>query len=65
VEISASVDAFLADRELGGQGRFARHTLGAAAWSRFQAAAREEFLARFGNHVTYTRGVLVAVASKP
>jgi ubiquinone/menaquinone biosynthesis C-methylase UbiE len=60
-----AVDAYLAERELSSGGRFARHTLGAEAWERFIARARDELGRRFGSVFEATRGVLIGLGERP
>jgi ubiquinone/menaquinone biosynthesis C-methylase UbiE len=57
-------DHFLADRELSSAGRFARHALGADAWSRWLARAREVLGRRFGSAFECTRGVLIGLGAR-
>jgi ubiquinone/menaquinone biosynthesis C-methylase UbiE len=61
LECRLSLEDYLADRELGAGGRFARHALGAAGWARFLAHAREDLGRRFGPLVSVPRGVLVGI----
>lgn len=58
-----SVDKYLADRELGASGRFGRHALGEAEWRRFLGTARGEFVRRFGDRVSYSRPLVLAVGT--
>jgi hypothetical protein len=58
-----SVDEYLADRELGASGRFGRHALGDPEWRRFLGTARDEFVRRFGDRVSYSRPVVLAVGT--
>jgi ubiquinone/menaquinone biosynthesis C-methylase UbiE len=58
-----SVDEYLADRELGASGRFGRHALGDAEWRRFLVTARDEFVRRFGDRVSYSRPIVLAVGT--
>ena len=58
------LDHFLADRELSSGGRFARHTLGADAWARFDDRAREELRRRFGSVFECARGVLIGLGER-
>jgi ubiquinone/menaquinone biosynthesis C-methylase UbiE len=58
-----SVDEYLADRELGASGRFGRHALGDADWRRFLGTARDEFVRRFGDRVSYSRPLVLAVGT--
>ena len=58
-----SVDEYLADRELGASGRFGRHVLGDSEWRRFLGTARDEFVRRFGDRVSYSRPVVLAVGT--
>ncbi len=64
LEYTIPLDHFLADRELSSGGRFARHTLGANAWARFVARAREELGRRFGSVFTFPRGVLIGLGKR-
>ena len=64
LECRLSLDQFLADRELSSGARFARHTLGAVAWGRFVAHAREELGRRFGSLFTFPRGVLIGLGQR-
>jgi ubiquinone/menaquinone biosynthesis C-methylase UbiE len=58
-----SVDEYLADRELGASGRFGRQALGDPGWQRFLGTAREEFVRRFGDRVSYSRPLVLAVGT--
>jgi ubiquinone/menaquinone biosynthesis C-methylase UbiE len=58
-----SVDEYLADRELGASGRFGRHALGDSEWRRFLGTARDEFGRRFGDRVSYSRPLVLAVGT--
>ena len=58
-----SVDEYLADRELGASGRFGRHALGDPGWRRFLGTARDEFVRRFGDRVSYSRPLVLAVGT--
>jgi ubiquinone/menaquinone biosynthesis C-methylase UbiE len=58
-----SVDEYLADRELGASGRFGRHALGDAEWRRFLVTARDEFVRRFGDRVSYSRPLVLTVGT--
>jgi ubiquinone/menaquinone biosynthesis C-methylase UbiE len=58
-----SVDEYLADRELGASGRFGRHALGDPEWQLFLGRARDEFVRRFGDRVSYSRPLVLAVAT--
>ena len=58
-----SVDEYLADRELGASGRFGRHSLGDTEWRRFLGTARDEFVGRFGDRVSYSRPLVLAVGA--
>ncbi len=58
------LDHFLADRELGSGGRFARHTLGPDAWARVVGRAREELGRRFGSVFECSRGVLLGLGHR-
>jgi len=64
LEYAIPLDHFLADREISSGGRFVRHTLGAGAWSRFLARAREELGRRFGAVFECSRGVLIGVGTR-
>lgn len=64
LEYAIPLDHFLADREISSGGRFARHTLGADAWSRFLARAREELGRRFGSFFECSRGVLIGLGTR-
>lgn len=59
-----SVEHFLSDRELSSGGRFARQALGADAWGRFVARARDELGRRFGSVFTFTRGVRIGLGKR-
>lgn len=59
LDYTISLDHFLADRELGAAGRFARHDLGAGGWARFVARAREDLERRFGSVFKCSRGILI------
>jgi ubiquinone/menaquinone biosynthesis C-methylase UbiE len=58
-----SVDEYLADRELGASGRFGRHALGDPGWQLFFGTAREEFVRRFGDRVSYSRALVLGVGT--
>jgi len=58
-----SVDEYLADRELGASGRFGRHALGDPGWQLFLGTVRDEFVRRFGDRVTYSRPLVLAVGT--
>jgi len=60
-----AVTDFAAGRELNAAGRFARHALGADRWNAFQADVVEQLRARFGEHLSYTRSVVLAAGIKP
>jgi len=64
LECRLSLEQFLGDRELTAGSRFARHTLGADAWGRFVAHAREELGRRFGSIFTFPRGVLIGLGQR-
>ncbi len=64
LEYAIPLDHFLADREISSGGRFARHTLGADAWSRFVSRAREELGRRFGSVFECSRGVLIGLGTR-
>jgi ubiquinone/menaquinone biosynthesis C-methylase UbiE len=64
LEYSLSLDHFLADREISSTGRFARHTLGADEWSRFQDRVRDELRRRFGPVFECERGVLIGLGRR-
>jgi len=65
VESDFAVEQFLEDRELSSSGRLGRHLLGPGGWARFQEAARETFLNRFGSSLRYCRDAYIATATKP
>lgn len=56
---------FVAGRQLTAAGRFARHALGADRWNAFQAEVLEQLRARFGEHLSYPRSVVLAAGIKP
>jgi hypothetical protein len=58
-----SVDEYLADRELGASGRFGRHALGDPGWQLFLGTARDEFVRRFGDQVSYSRPLVLGVGT--
>ena len=58
-----SVDEYLADRELGASGRFGHHALGDPGWRRFLATAKDEFVRRFGDRVSYSRPLVLGVGT--
>jgi ubiquinone/menaquinone biosynthesis C-methylase UbiE len=60
-----SLDELLADREISSAGRFARHTLGADAWSRWVEGARRALERRFGSVFECSRRFLIAVGTRP
>jgi SAM-dependent methyltransferase len=64
LECRLSLEQFLADRELSSGARFARHALGADAWERFVAHAREELGRRFGSLFTFPREVLIGLGQR-
>ena len=59
----SSVDEYLADRELGASGRLGRQALGDPGWRRFLGTARGEFVRRFGDRISYSRPVVLAVGT--
>jgi ubiquinone/menaquinone biosynthesis C-methylase UbiE len=60
-----SLEQFLADRELTPTALCARERLGAEAWARLVARARDEFGRRFGSAFDYAREALIGVAVRP
>jgi ubiquinone/menaquinone biosynthesis C-methylase UbiE len=58
-----SVDEYLADRELASSGRFGRHALGDPGWRRFLGTAKDEFVRRFGDRVSYSRPLVLGVGT--
>jgi demethylmenaquinone methyltransferase/2-methoxy-6-polyprenyl-1,4-benzoquinol methylase len=58
-----SVTEYLADRELGSSGRFGRHALGDPGWRRFLETAKDEFVRRFGDRVSYSRPLVLGVGT--
>jgi ubiquinone/menaquinone biosynthesis C-methylase UbiE len=58
-----TVEEYLASRRLGVAGRFARQALGGDAWTEFLARAERAFRQQFGDHVAYTRPLLVSAAA--
>jgi ubiquinone/menaquinone biosynthesis C-methylase UbiE len=58
-----SVDEYLADRELGASGRFGHHALGDPGWRRFLGTAKDEFVRRFGDRVSYSRPLVLGVGT--
>jgi ubiquinone/menaquinone biosynthesis C-methylase UbiE len=60
-----TVTEFVAIRELSSAGRFGRHALSADRWNAFQAEVLEQLRARFGEHLSYTRSVVLAAGIKP
>ncbi len=58
-----SIDEYLADRELGACGRFGHHTLGDPGWRRFLGTAKDEFVRRFGDRVSYSRPLVLGVGT--
>ena len=60
-----AVTDFAGGRELTAAGRFARHALGADRWNAFRAGVLEKLRARFGEHLSYTRSVVLAAGIKP
>jgi ubiquinone/menaquinone biosynthesis C-methylase UbiE len=61
---AVSVDGFLEDREISAAGRFARHTLGAEAWSRWCAHARDELVRRLGPTFECAHRVLIGLGTR-
>jgi len=59
-----TVTDLVAGCELTVGGRFGRHALGGARWDAFRAEVIEELRARFGEHVSYTRSVVLAAGVK-
>jgi ubiquinone/menaquinone biosynthesis C-methylase UbiE len=64
MEYTIGLDHFLADRELSSAGRFARHALGADAWSRWVARARGVLERRFGTTFECSRSVLIGLGTR-
>lgn len=64
LDISLSLEEFLADRELSSGGRFARDALGPEGWRQFAAHASEALRRSFGARLVYSRGVLIGVAHR-
>jgi len=65
VESDFTVEQFLEDRELSSSGRLGRHLLGADGWAQFREAFRETLHTRFSSSFRYSRGALIATATKP
>jgi hypothetical protein len=59
------VTDFAAGRELSAAGRFARHALGIDQWNAFRGEVLGQLRARFGEHLSYTRSVVLAAGIKP
>jgi ubiquinone/menaquinone biosynthesis C-methylase UbiE len=64
IDLSVTVDEYLADRAMSARGRLARHLLGADDWSRCSASLDGLFRIRFGASFTYRRQVLIAAGRK-
>ena len=64
IELSVTVEEYLADRAMSARGRLARHLLGPDGWSHCSASLDGLFLIRFGPSFTYRRQVLIAVGRK-
>ena len=64
LDYTIALDEFLADRELSSAGRFARHALGAEAWSRWVAHARDVLGSRFGPAFWRSRRVLIGLGER-
>jgi ubiquinone/menaquinone biosynthesis C-methylase UbiE len=64
IELSVTVDEYLADRAMSARGRLARHLLGPEVWSHCSASLDESFRVRFGASFTYRRQVLIAAGRK-
>lgn len=65
LEFPETAADFTAGREVTAAGRFARRLMGADRWNAFQAGALEQLRARFGDHLSYTRSVVLAAGIKP
>jgi ubiquinone/menaquinone biosynthesis C-methylase UbiE len=63
IESRLSVEQFIADRELTTGARYARHVLEVEEWDRLLVRARDELGRRFGPELSFSRGVLIGVAS--
>jgi ubiquinone/menaquinone biosynthesis C-methylase UbiE len=64
IELSVTVEEYLADRAMSARGRLARHLLGPDGWSHCSASLDGLFRMRFGASFTYRRQVLIAVGRK-
>jgi hypothetical protein len=64
IELSVTVEEYLADRAMSARGRLARHLLGPHRWSHCSASLDGLFRIRFGPSFTYRRQVLIAVGRK-
>lgn len=64
IEVACSLEDYLADREISSTGRYARLVLGQPRWQDFLDRARGELGTRFGDRVSYGRGVVVATGFK-
>jgi ubiquinone/menaquinone biosynthesis C-methylase UbiE len=64
-DIETTTEDFLAQRESAIHGRFVRHSLDGAGWTRFREMVRTEFAKRFRDPLTHTRDVLIGVGTRP
>jgi ubiquinone/menaquinone biosynthesis C-methylase UbiE len=64
IELSVTVDEYLADRAMSARGRLARHLLGPDGWLRCSSSIDKLFRERFGASFTYHRQVLIAAGRK-
>jgi ubiquinone/menaquinone biosynthesis C-methylase UbiE len=64
IELSVTVDEYLADRAMSVRGRLARHLLGSDTWSRWNATTGDQFRERFSVSFVYHRQVLIAAGEK-
>ncbi len=62
VSVRCRIDEYVAERQLGAAGRFARDALGGARWLTFLERAAEQLRQRFGDHVAYARSLIVGAA---
>jgi ubiquinone/menaquinone biosynthesis C-methylase UbiE len=61
IELILSIAEFMADRQIGAAGRYARVVLGQLRWQEFVETARASLESRFGPRIAYRRDVVLGV----
>jgi ubiquinone/menaquinone biosynthesis C-methylase UbiE len=63
MEVRCRVDEYVAERQLGAEGRFGREALGRTRWRTFLERAAYQLRHRFGDQVAYARPLIVGAAA--